>query len=105
MLTPDQKDVRINSIYMKALHEIFPEHKRLIWKKRLEEMAYVLLRAGRDKEARLALSAALDLQKPFSSIEPNPFVWNLLLKSIYVVIGREREEMEEKEMSSLIIPP
>jgi hypothetical protein len=105
VLTPDQKDVRINSIYMKALHEIFPEHKRLIWKKRLEEMAYVLLRAGRDKEARLALSAALDLQKPFSSIEPNPFVWNLLLKSIYVVIGREREEMEEKEMSSLIIPP
>lgn len=105
VLTPDQKDVRINSIYMKALHDIFPEYKRLVWKKRLEEMAYILLQTGRDKEARLALSAALDLQKPFSSIEPNPFIWNLLLKSIYVLIRSEQEETEEKEKSSLIITP
>jgi len=105
VLTADQKDVRINEIYMKALHDIFPEHKRLVWKKRLEEMAYILLQTGKDKEARLAFCAALDLQKPFSSIEPNPFIWNLLLKSIYVLIGGEQEETEEKEKSSLIITP
>jgi hypothetical protein len=105
VLTPDQKDVRINSIYMKALHDIFPEHKKLVWKKRLEEMAYILLQTERDKEARIALSAALDLRKPFSSIEPNPFIWNLLLKSIYVLIGSKQEEIEEKEKSSLIITP
>jgi len=105
VLTPDQKDVRINSIYMKALHDIFPEYKRLVWEKRLEEMAYVLLQTGKDIEARLALSAALDLQKPSSSIEPNPFIWNLLLKSIYVLIRGEQDETEEKEKSSLIITP
>jgi hypothetical protein len=105
VLTADQKDVRINDIYMRALHDIFPEHKRLVWEKRLEEMAYILLQTGRDKEARLALCAALDLQKPFSSSEPNPFIWNLLLKSIYVLIGGEQEETEEKEKSSLIITP
>ena len=105
VLTPDQQDVRINDIYMKALHDIFPEHKRLVWKKRLEEMAYILLQTGRDKEARLALCAAADLQKPFSSGDPNPFIWNLLLKSIYVLIGSEQEETEEKEKSSLIITP
>ncbi len=105
VLTPDQKDERINSIYLKALHDIFPEHKRLVWKRRLEEMAYVLLQTGRDKEARLALSAALDLQGPFSSVEPNPFIWNLLLKSMYVLIESDREETEEKEKSSLIITP
>jgi hypothetical protein len=105
VLTADQKDGRINDIYMRALHDIFPEHKRLVWKKRLEEMAYILLQVGRDKEARLALCAGLDLQKPFSSSEPNPFIWNLLLKSIYVLIGSEQEETEEKEKSSLIITP
>ena len=105
VLRPDQKDERINSIYLKALHDIFPEHKRLVWKRRLEEMAYVLLQTGRDNEARLALSAALDLQKPFSSVEPNPFIWNLLLKSMYVLIGSDREETKEKEKSSLIITP
>jgi hypothetical protein len=105
VLTADQKDGRINAIYMRALHDIFPEHKRLVWKKRLEEMAYILLETGRDKEARLALCAALDLQNPFSSSEPNPFIWNLLLKSIYVLIGSEQEEAEEKEKSSLIITP
>ena len=105
VLTADQKDRRINDIYMKALHDIFPEHRRLVWKKRLEEMAYILLQIGRDKDARLALCAALDLQKPFSSSEPNPFIWNLLLKSIYVLIGSEQEETEEKEKSSLIITP
>jgi hypothetical protein len=105
VLSSDQKGVRINSIYTKALQEIFPEHKRLVWKKRLEEMAYILLQTGRDKEARVALSAAVDLQKPFSSIEPNPFIWNLLLKSIHILIGSEQEETEEKEKSSLIITP
>jgi hypothetical protein len=105
VLTADQKDGRINDIHMRALHDIFPEHKRLVWKKRLEEMAYILLQTGREKEARLALCAALDLQKPFSSSEPNPFVWNLLLKSIYVLIGSEQEETEEKGKSSLIITP
>jgi hypothetical protein len=90
---------------MRALHDVFPEHKRLVWKKRLEEMAYILLQMGRDKEARLSLCAGLDLQKPFSSSEPNPFIWNLLLKSIYVLIGSEQEETEEKEKSSLIITP
>jgi hypothetical protein len=105
VLTADQKDGRINDIYMTALHDIFPEHKRLVWKKRLEEMAYILLQTGRDKEARLALCAAVDLQKPFGSVESNPFIWNLLLKSIYVLIGSDGQETEEKEKSSLIITP
>jgi hypothetical protein len=90
---------------MRALHDVFPEHKRLVWKKRLEEMAYILLQMGRDKEARLSLCAGLDLHKPFSSSEPNPFIWNLLLKSIHVHIGSEQKETVEKEKSSLIITP
>ena len=105
VLTADQKDGRINDIYMRALHDIFPEDKRLVWKKRLEEMAFILLETGRDKEARLALCAAVDLETAFSLSEPNPFIWNLLLKSIYALIESEQKEAEEDEKSSLIITP
>jgi len=103
VLTPEQKDERINGIHMKALHEIFPDNRRLLWKRRLEEMAYILLKTGKEEEARLAVSAAIDLKNPFSSIDPNPFIWNLLLKSLYILIEGDYEE-EEKE-TSLIVPP
>jgi len=103
VLTPEQKDERINGIYMKALHEVFPENKRLLWKRRLEEMAYILLKTGKEEEATLAVSAAIDLQKPFSSIDPNPFIWNLLLKSLYMVIEGDYEE-KGKEFSLIVTP-
>jgi hypothetical protein len=103
VLTPEQKDERINRIYMKALHEIFPEHKRLLWKRRLEEMAYILLKTRNEEEARLAVSAAVDLEEPFTSVDPNPFIWNLLLKSLYILIEGDYGEKEKE--SSLIVTP
>jgi hypothetical protein len=103
VLTPEQKDERINRIYMKALHEIFPEHKRLLWKRRLEEMAYILLKTRNEEEARLAVSAAVDLEEPFTSVDPNPFIWNLLLKSLYILIEGDYGE-KEKEPSLIVTP-
>jgi len=105
VLTPDQKDARLNSIYRKALEELFPEEKRIAWKRRLEEMAYILLKSGKEKEARAALSAAIDLKNPFSPIDPNPFIWNLLLKSIYSIIKSDYEEKEREEKTRLIVTP
>lgn len=105
ILTPDQKHARINSIHRKALEELFPEEKRLLWKRRLEEMAYILTRTGKEKEARAAMSAAIDLKNPFSSIDPNPFIWNLLLKSIYRLLESDYEEKKKEEKSSLIVTP
>jgi hypothetical protein len=103
VLTREQKDARINGIYMTALQELFPENERLLWRRRLEEMAYVLYKGGREREARAALSAAIDLQKPFRSVDPNPFIWNLLLKSLYVLIEGASEE--KKKEASLIVTP
>ena len=105
VLTPAQKDARINSIYKSALEALFPDEKRLIWKRRLEETAYILFKTGKDREARQTLSAAIDLKNPFSSIEPNPFIWNLLLKSIYSDLEEDSDEMDEEEEPSLIIAP
>ena len=103
VLRPDQKEARLNSIYRDALEELFPDDMRLLWKRRLEEMAYILLKTGKEEEARLTVSAAIDLKNPFSSIDPNPFIWNLLLKSLYILIEGDYEE--EKKDTSLIVTP
>jgi len=105
VLRPDQKETRIDTIYREALGEVFPEEKRLLWKRRLEEMAYVLLKTGKDDEARATLSAAVDLKNPFSPIEPNPFIWGLLLKSIQILLETDKEKKEEEKKTSLIITP
>lgn len=103
VLTPVQKEEGLNDIYRGALEEVFPEEKRRLWKRRLEETAYILLKTGKDREARQALSAAINLEKPFSPIEPNPFIWNLLLKSIYSQFADDNLEKEKDEDSSIIL--
>jgi hypothetical protein len=103
VLTPQQKDARLNSLYKEALEELFPEAQRLLWKRRLEEMAYILWKMGREREASMAVSAAVDLKASFSTIEPNPFVWNLLLKSLYALMERERSDKQRGEGPSRII--
>jgi len=105
VLRPDQKEARLNAIYRDALEELFPEEKRFLWKRRLEEVAYVLLKTGKEGEAKASLSAAIDLNNPFSMIDPNPFIWNLLLKSIYILLEEEHEKQEEEKKTSLIITP
>ncbi len=105
VLRPDQKEARLNAIYRDALEELFPEEKRFLWKRRLEEVAYILLKTGKENEARASLSAAIDLNNPFSPIEPNPFIWNLLLKSIYILIEEDHEKKEEEKKTSLIVTP
>jgi hypothetical protein len=103
VLTPQQKDARLNALYREALEELFPEAQRLLWKRRLEEMAYILWKMQKGREASMAMSAAVDLKAPFGTIEPNPFVWNLLLKSLYALLERERGGKEKSEGPSRII--
>ena len=38
-----------------------------------------------------------------SPIEPNPLIWNLLLKSIQLLIQTDQEQKEEKKKTSLIV--
>jgi len=105
VLRPDQKEARLNAIYRDALEDLFPEEKRFLWKRRLEEVAYILLKTEKEDEAKAALSAAIDLNNPFSAIDPNPFIWNLLLKSIYILIEEDHEKQEEEKKTSLIVTP
>jgi hypothetical protein len=105
ILTPQQKDARLSSLYREALEGFFPEEQRLLWKRRLEETAYILWKQGQVKEASMAVRAAIDLKTPFSPIDPNPFCWNLLLKSLYGLLETEQGEREHEEKSSFIVSP
>ncbi|MBN1254973.1 MAG: hypothetical protein JXA50_06840 [Deltaproteobacteria bacterium] len=105
VLTPQQKDARLSSLYQEALEGLIPAKKRLLWKRRLEEAAYILWKRGREEEASMAMSAAVDLKTSFSSLDPNPFCWNLILKSLYGLLETERGEQEQKQKSSLIVSP
>jgi hypothetical protein len=103
VLHQSQKEFRVQDIYVNALSDLFPEERRLVLKERLEEMAYVLLRLARQDEARAAVAAAVDLEKPLNPIRPNPFLFQWVIKSIYTRLA-EVKEKGEKEPSFIVKP-
>jgi hypothetical protein len=66
-------------------------------------MAYVLFKLGREEEARLSLAVALDLEKPLNLIQPNPFLLQLVVISIFYLLAEVDEERAKEP--SLIIEP
>ena len=102
-LNPTQKEEWLQGIYQRALGELFTAERRLLYKRRLEEMAYVLFKLDRSDEAKRCLAAALDLEKEISSFRPNPFLLQLVITSIYRVMAEKYREAEKEP--SLIIRP
>jgi hypothetical protein len=103
VLNPAQKEARFQGVYQKALTELFSGERRLLYRRRLEEMAYVLLKLRREEEAKLSLSVAMDLEKPLNPIQPNPFLFQLVIKSIFSLLA-EAYEKKSKEVSLIIKP-
>jgi hypothetical protein len=103
VLHPTQKEARFQGIYQKALSELFSGERRFLYKRRLEEMAYLLFKLGKEEEARLSLAVALDLEKPLNLIQPNPFLHQLIVKSILTLIA-EGNEKRAKEPSLIVRP-
>ena len=103
ILNQTQKEARFQEIYMKALSELFGEEKRSLYKRRLEEMAYVFLKLEREEEAKLSLSCAIDLEKPVNPIQPSPFLFQLVIKSIFTLLA-EAYEKKAKEPSLIVKP-
>jgi len=102
-LNQAQKEARFQEIYVKALSELFPDERRALYKRRLEEMAYVLLKLGKEEDARMALTTAIDLEKPVHPLQPNPFLFQLVVKSIFIPLAEDYEQ--QKKEPSLIVEP
>ena len=103
VLDPAQKEVRFQGIYQKALTELFSGDRKFLYQRRLEETAYVLLKLGREEEAKISLSVAMDLEKPLNAIQPNPFLFQLVTKSIFSLLA-EAYEKKSKDVSLIVKP-
>ena len=66
-------------------------------------MAYVLLKLGKEGEAKLSLSVAMDLEKPLNPIQPHPFLFQLVVQSISGILT-EAKEKKAKEVSLIVKP-
>ncbi len=102
VLNPTQKEVRFQGIYQKALTDLFSGERKFLYQRRLEEMAYVLFKLGRE-EAKISLAVAIDLEKPLHPIQPNPFLSQLVMKSIFGLLA-ESYEKKSKELSLIVKP-
>ena len=85
------------------MSELFTGERRLLYRRRLEEMAYVLFKLGKEEEARVSLAVAIDLEKPVNPIQPNPFLFQLVVKSIFTLLA-EAYEKKVKEPSLIVKP-
>jgi hypothetical protein len=103
VLNPGQKEVRFQGIYQRALTELFSGERRFLYQRRLEEMAYVLFKSGKGEEAKISLSVAMDLEKPLNPIQPSPFLFQLVTKSIFTHLTEAREK-KSKEVSLIVKP-
>jgi hypothetical protein len=103
LLTQTQKEARFQGIYQKALSELFTNERRLLYQRRLEEMAYIFFKLGKEEEARISLALAIDLQKPVNPIQPNPFLFQLVVRSIFTLL-KESYEQKAKEPSLIVRP-
>lgn len=103
VLNQAQKEARFQEIYQRALSDLFPEERRSLYRSRMEEMAYYLFKSGKEEEARITLAVALDLKKPPNLIQPNPFLFQLVVKSIFTLL-KEAYEKKVKEPSFIMKP-
>ena len=103
VLNPTQKEARFQGIYQRALMDLFSGERKFLYQRRLEEMAYVLLKLGREGEAKISLAVAIDLEKPLHPIQPNPFLSQLVMKSIFSLLA-ESYEKKSKDLSLIVKP-
>jgi hypothetical protein len=103
ILNPVQKEARFQEVYQKALSELFSGERRVLYERRLEEMAEILFKMGREEGARISLAAAMDLKKPMNPFQPNPFLLQLVITSIFKRL-RDAYEKKVKEPSLVVKP-
>ncbi len=103
VLTPYQKEGRVMEIYRQAVEELFDKTRRALFRRRLEEMAYVLWKTGKQNEAQMSLAAALGMESGGGIFFLHPFLLELVKRSL---TARLEEEAKKKEKESdLLIKP
>ena len=103
VLTPYQKEGRVMDIYRQAVEELFDKPRRLLFQRRLEEMAYVLWKTMKQNEAQMTLAAALGMESGGRIFFLHPFLLELVKRSLTAHLEEEAKK-RKKEMDLLIKP-
>ena len=103
ILAPHQQENRIFEIYRLAAHELFDRNRRLLYRRRLEEMAYILWKKGKEDEAKASLAAAIAMAEESQLLSPHPFLLELVKRSLQIQLEEEKEK-QEKEPEFIIRP-
>jgi hypothetical protein len=96
VLAPHQKEGRLMEIYQQAVHELFDGARRLLYRRRLEEMAYILWKKGQESEARVSVAAAAEMEKESGILAPHPFLMELVKRSLSSQLEQEKEKKEQE---------
>jgi hypothetical protein len=96
VLAPHQKEGRLMEIYQQAVHEVFDGPRRLVYRRRLEEMAYILWKKGQENEARVSLAAAAGMEKESGILAPHPFLMELVKRALASHLEQEKEKKEQE---------
>jgi hypothetical protein len=104
VLTPYQKEARLMEIYRQAVEELFDPARRARMRRRLEEMAYILWKTGKENESRLAVAAALAMESDGGIFFLHPFLRELVKRSISARAEKEEAEKKQRESELLIKP-
>jgi len=103
VLTPYQKEGRVMEIYRQAVEELFTGERRVLFRRRLEEMAYVLWKGGKENEAQMSFVAALGMESEGGILSIHPFLLELVKRSLTVLL--EEEAKKQRKESDLLIKP
>jgi hypothetical protein len=103
VLTPYQKEGRVIEIYRQAVEELFTGERRALFRRRLEEMAYVLWKTGKENEAQMSFVAALGMETEGGILSIHPFLLELVKRSLTLFL--EEEAKKQSKESDLLIKP
>jgi hypothetical protein len=78
VLNQHQIEERLNAQHHETAARFFDDHRKALFKRRLEEMAYLYFKQGVEEEARIAFCAALSLAAAELPPENNPFCLRLI---------------------------
>ncbi len=104
VLTPYQKEARVLEIYRQAVDELFNQERRALFRRRLEEMSYVLWKTGKESDAQTCLVAALRMESEGGILTPHPFLLELVKRSLQALLEQEAKKQQEKGDELLIKP-
>jgi hypothetical protein len=105
ILAPHQQEGRFFEIYRQTVKELFDEKRRLLFRRRLEEVAYVLWKKGDENGAKISVAAGLALAAEDKSLSPHPFLTELVKRTVLALREENQREKEKKKGGGLIINP